>query len=193
MLLTKGLMIAAILVLVYLLYDSVMNQPSTPVATTAASVETTTPAAPVETTTPAAPVETTTPAAPVETTTPAAPVETTTPAAQQQTEAMNNINYEPFEVMGYDVNTNLQGANVQDITSQPTTVNDDVLLVDGTDLLTAPLVDRFYSVNSISNVNRNASNDLRGDIPVEYNENYTPFYQSTIWGEPLTTHKLQEC
>ena len=37
-------------------------------------------------------------------------------------------------------------------------------MINGTDLLAAPLVDRFHSLNSIANVNRNASQDLRGDI-----------------------------
>jgi hypothetical protein len=66
----------------------------------------------------------------------------------------------------------------------------DVYQIDGTDLLTAPLADRFYYTNSIANVNRNASSDLRGDIPITYNDNYTPFYQSTIYGEPLTVNRL---
>ena len=66
----------------------------------------------------------------------------------------------------------------------------DVYKVDGTDLLAAPLADRFYYTNSIANVNRNASNDLRGDIAISYNDSYTPFYQSSIYGEPLTVNRL---
>jgi hypothetical protein len=73
--------------------------------------------------------------------------------------------------------------------------NEDVndIYVEGTDLLAAPLADRFYYTNSISNVNRNASNDLRGDIATPYNDNFTPFYQSTIYGEPLTVNRLGDC
>ena len=67
-------------------------------------------------------------------------------------------------------------------------VND--VYVEGTDLLAAPLADRFYYTNSIANVNRNASNDLRGDIQTAYNVNFTPFYQSTIYGEPMTVNRL---
>lgn len=66
----------------------------------------------------------------------------------------------------------------------------DVYKVDGTDLLAAPLADRFYYTNSIANVNRNASNDLRGDIAISYNDTYTPFYSSSIYGEPLTVNRL---
>lgn len=62
--------------------------------------------------------------------------------------------------------------------------------LDGTDLLAAPLAERFNSVNSIANVNRNASNDLRGDVPINYICDYTPFYQSHIYGDPLHTNKL---
>ena len=53
-----------------------------------------------------------------------------------------------------------------------------------------PLADRFYYTNSVANVNRNASHDLRGDISIPYNETYTPFYQSAIYGEPLTVNRL---
>jgi hypothetical protein len=58
----------------------------------------------------------------------------------------------------------------------------DSLQIEGTDLLTAPLVDNMLYTNSISNVNRNASQDLRGDISVQFDKNYTPFYTSTIAG-----------
>ena len=63
--------------------------------------------------------------------------------------------------------------------------NDEELLVEGTDALIAASSDRFYSVDTKGQTNRNASNDLRGDLPVPYNENYTPFNQSAIYGEPL--------
>ena len=70
-------------------------------------------------------------------------------------------------------------------------INEDVVKVEGTDLLVAPLADRYQAVNSIANVNRNASNDLRGDIAIPYDENYSPWYQSAIVGEPLHTNPLQ--
>jgi len=69
----------------------------------------------------------------------------------------------------------------------------DVYKVDGTDFLSAPLADRFYYTNSIANVNRNASHDFRGDIPTPYNDKLTPFYQSAIYGEPMTINRLSDC
>lgn len=62
---------------------------------------------------------------------------------------------------------------------------DNVLNVEGTDLLIAAAADRFYSIDTKGQSNRNASNDLRGDLPIPYNESYTPFYASHIYGEPL--------
>ncbi len=62
----------------------------------------------------------------------------------------------------------------------------DVIQIEGTDLLTAPLVDNMLYTNSIANTNRNASQDLRGDIPLQFNETYTPFYSSVIYGAPLS-------
>ncbi len=66
----------------------------------------------------------------------------------------------------------------------------DVIQIEGTDLLTAPLVDNMLYTNSISNTNRNASNDLRGDIPLQFNDSFTPFYSSTIYGAPLSQHTM---
>ncbi len=66
----------------------------------------------------------------------------------------------------------------------------EAIQIEGTDLLTAPLVDNMLYTNSIANVNRNASQDLRGDIPVQFNESYTPFYSSTIYGAPLSQHTM---
>jgi hypothetical protein len=63
---------------------------------------------------------------------------------------------------------------------------EDVLQIEGTDLLTAPLVDNMLYTNSIANTNRNASQDLRGDLPLQFNESYTPFYSSVIYGAPLS-------
>jgi hypothetical protein len=62
---------------------------------------------------------------------------------------------------------------------------DDELVVEGTDALIAASSDRFYSIDTKGQTNRNASNDLRGDLPIAYNANYTPFNQSAIYGEPL--------
>ncbi len=67
---------------------------------------------------------------------------------------------------------------------------EDVLQIEGTDLLTAPLVDNMLYTNSIANTNRNASNDLRGDIPLQFNESYTPFYSSVIYGAPLSERSM---
>ncbi len=67
---------------------------------------------------------------------------------------------------------------------------EDVLQIEGTDLLTAPLVDNMLYTNSIANTNRNASQDLRGDIPLQFNETYTPFYSSVIYGAPLSQHAM---
>jgi len=62
---------------------------------------------------------------------------------------------------------------------------DDEIHVEGTDALIAASSDRFYSIDTKGQTNRNASNDLRGDLPIAYNSSYTPFNQSAIYGEPL--------
>ena len=117
----------------------------------------------------------------------------------------NKINYERFEGEGEQEESappaeptpnepqnnetpqEVTPAENTDITYDP----EDVVKVEGTDLLVAPIADRYQAVNSIANVNRNASNDLRGDIAIPYDENYTPFYQSAIVGEPLHSNPLQ--
>jgi hypothetical protein len=66
----------------------------------------------------------------------------------------------------------------------------DIIQIEGTDLLTAPLVDNMLYTNSIANTNRNASNDLRGDIPLQFNDTYTPFYSSVIYGAPLSQKQM---
>jgi hypothetical protein len=66
----------------------------------------------------------------------------------------------------------------------------DVIQIEGTDLLTAPLIDNMLYTNSIANTNRNASQDLRGDIPLQFNDTYTPFYSSVIYGAPLSQHNM---
>lgn len=67
------------------------------------------------------------------------------------------------------------------------------LLIDSSNFLCAPLCNNLYYTNSIANTNKNASQDLRGDICVKFNNNFTPFYQSTIYGEPLTINRLGDC
>ena len=131
----------------------------------------------------------------------------------KETPVANQIAVEPAQLTQYlqpltfpaaNVNApvNNSGMNEIDYASVPASfvgskpsgeTNEDVnevYKVDGTDLLAAPLADRFYYTNSIANVNRNATHDFRGDIPISYNDNYTPFYQSAIYGEPLTVNRL---
>ena len=67
------------------------------------------------------------------------------------------------------------------------------LLIDSSNFLCAPICDNIYFVNSIANTNKNASQDLRGDICVKYNKNFTPFNSSSIYGEPLTINRLGDC
>jgi len=67
------------------------------------------------------------------------------------------------------------------------------LLIDSSNFLCAPLCDNLYYTNSIANTNKNASQDLRGDVCIKFNNNFTPFYQSTIYGEPLTINRLGDC
>lgn len=117
-------------------------------------------------------------------------------------ETLNNSSTNEFETRNLE-----EGFNYEDFDPKPVSndigapvdeMNDtltvdaesDDLEIDGTDLLAAPLADRFHSLNSIANVNRNSSNDLRGDIEIKYNDKYTPFYSSHIYGEPLHTNKL---
>ena len=62
--------------------------------------------------------------------------------------------------------------------------DDGVLNVQGSDLLLAAAADRFYSIDVKGQSNKNASYDIRGEEPIPYNENYTPFSASHIVGEP---------
>tara|TARA_A100001015_G_scaffold320773_1_gene448435 strand:+ start:807 stop:1418 length:612 start_codon:yes stop_codon:yes gene_type:complete len=104
-------------------------------------------------------------------------------------ELEEGFNYEDFDPNPL---TNDDGAPVEEVNDSITNTEEgsDDLEIDGTDLLAAPLVDRFHSLNSIANVNRNSSQDLRGDIEITYNNKYTPFYASHIYGEPLHVNKL---
>lgn len=60
---------------------------------------------------------------------------------------------------------------------------DNALRVEGTDLLIAAAADRFYSIDVRGQLNRNASNDLRGEPQIPFNSTYTPFHSSAIAGE----------
>jgi hypothetical protein len=128
------------------------------------------------------------------------------PVAQSVAEPVSNIpviKYEGFaNVSGYGDMTHdaapFKDATVEDdgkyLTVKYSGLVDgtpgEAIQIEGTDLLTAPLVDNMLYTNSIANVNRNASQDLRGDIPVQFNESYTPFYSSTIYGAPLSQHTM---
>lgn len=66
-----------------------------------------------------------------------------------------------------------------------------VMNVEGTDLLLAAAADRFYSIDTKGQSNKNASYDIRGEEPIPYNENYTPFSASTFVGTPkISTGRL---
>lgn len=125
------------------------------------------------------------------------------PVVPEQNSNIPVIKYEGFaNVSGYGDMTHdaapFKDASVEDdgkyLTVKYTGLVDgtpgEAVQIEGTDLLTAPLVDNMLYTNSIANVNRNASQDLRGDIPVQFNESYTPFYSSTIYGAPLSQHTM---
>lgn len=100
-------------------------------------------------------------------------------AAPKEEVASQNVNFTP----ALDNSENLLKAVEQ---RKPGDDDDEEeLVVEGTDALIAASSDRFYSIDTKGQTNRNASNDLRGDLPIAYNENYTPFNQSAIYGEPL--------
>ena len=95
------------------------------------------------------------------------------------------------EVANQDVNFKPALDNSKVLENNVTQDVNEELLVEGTDALIAASSDRFYSIDTKGQTNRNASNDLRGDIAIPYDENYTPFYQSAIVGEPLHSNPLQ--
>ena len=119
--------------------------------------------------------------------------------SQKKSSPATLINYETF-AEGVEENpqviddSNISGKYASAPSGSNAAVNYDddvnIIPVEGTDLLAAPLADRMYYTNSIANVNRNASQDFRGDIPISYNASYTPFYQSAIYGEPMTINRL---
>ena len=89
------------------------------------------------------------------------------------------------EVANQDVNFTPTVDNSEVLENNVTQEDNEELLIEGTDALIAASSDRFYSIDTKGQTNRNASNDLRGDLPIAYNSNYTPFNQSAIYGEPL--------
>jgi hypothetical protein len=210
MILSRILMVLLLAVLAYMVYVIVScgdktektSAPTTTAAPAGTSLagallgnETTTTGAPVTTT--GAPVTTT--GAPVTTT--GAPVTTT--GAPVTAEGFGNIRYEHFENASGVTETVHGAAPFKNNTAVPDTQYatvkfsglvdanpEDVLQIEGTDLLTAPLVDNMLYTNSIANTNRNASQDLRGDLPLQFNETYTPFYSSVIYGAPLSQHSM---
>ncbi len=62
-------------------------------------------------------------------------------------------------------------------------------LVEGTDMLVAHLLDKMYYTNSIANVNKNATHDLRGDIP-QPKKIISPWLNSSYPSEPKTSKRL---
>ena len=102
----------------------------------------------------------------------------------------DGFDYEDFTDNVNALTNDNNAAPVSEINNQEEEEEEENKEIKGTDLLASALTDRFNSVNSIANVNRNASNDLRGDIEVKFNEKYTPFYSSHIYGEPLHKNKL---
>jgi hypothetical protein len=179
--LSKVLMVIALIILAYLVYITMNNEDKKCTKTTAATAVTTTVTEKETTAAPAA------------------------PAATTVAENFKNseIKYEGFANAdgvvdnAHNAATFKNGKEVAD--GMYATVNytglaeaspNDVIQIEGTDLLTAPLVDNMLYTNSIANTNRNASQDLRGDIPLQFNETYTPFYSSTIYGAPLSQHSM---
>lgn len=102
----------------------------------------------------------------------------------------DGFDYEDFTDNVNALTNDDNAAPVSEINNQEEEEEEENEEIKGTDLLASALTDRFNSINSIANVNRNASNDLRGDIEIKYNEKYTPFYSSHIYGEPLHKNKL---
>lgn len=126
----------------------------------------------------------------------------TTPAPPSVPEAFSNFDY---SVENYDnvssVADNASQPEAEPVSQEfaemvstnnvdaPEVVEDDeddmdnALRVEGTDLLIAAAADRFYSIDVRGQLNRNASNDLRGEPQIPFNSTYTPFHSSAIAGE----------
>lgn len=184
-----GLLLAVLAYMVYVIMNCGNEAPTSTTSATAASAGAATAFPPM------APAPVTTPAEVATTQATPAPTE----VATTQAAGFSNIVYERFaNVSG--VADSLHGAapfknNMVEEDDKYATVKytglvdanpEDVLQIEGTDLLTAPLVDNMLYTNSIANTNRNASQDLRGDLPLQFNETYTPFYSSVIYGAPLS-------
>ena len=213
MILSRILMVLALAVLAYLVWITMTNSSETPKVKTTAQV-----VAPAQA--PAPPAQTPpAPAPPPQEPAPPAPVavQTTTQPASAEHFTQNipvennivydtnqsNITYEHFaDVSGISDSVHGAapfGANAPVNEGDMATVKytglvdaqpGDVIQIEGTDLLTAPLVDNMLYTNSIANTNRNASQDLRGDIPLQFNSTYTPFYSSVIYGAPLSQKQM---
>ena len=104
-------------------------------------------------------------------------------------------------------NTNNIGGNIKNTTSEfsnaliadftglPSNIEFDPasLLIDSTNFLCAPLCNNLYYTNSTANINKNSSQDVRGDICVKFNNAGNMFNNSTIYGEPRIINRLGEC
>jgi hypothetical protein len=196
-----GLLLAVLAYMVYVIMNCGDKNETTP-TTTAATTTAATPSGAMAGASMAPAPMTTTPMT-VGPMAPAPPTVASPTTAETSTgtspAAFSNINYERFANVG-GVADSLYGAapfknNTLENDDKYATVKytglvdanpEDVLQIEGTDLLTAPLVDNMLYTNSIANTNRNASQDLRGDLPLQFNESYTPFYSSVIYGAPLS-------
>ena len=102
--------------------------------------------------------------------------------------------WDSSNISGLSKNSNpeFSYATIKDIKGLPSNKNFDPasLLIDSSNFLCAPLSNNLYYTNSIANVNKNASQDLRGDICVKYNNAGNMFNNSTIYGEPRTINRL---
>ena len=97
------------------------------------------------------------------------------------------VNFSVNDGIELDVPTNEDYAEEQErrVAIEAGVIEEDgVLNVEGSDLLLAAAADRFYSIDVKGQSNKNASYDIRGEEPIPYNENYTPFSASHIVGEP---------
>ena len=111
------------------------------------------------------------------------------PAPEPSVTSDNEINYENFEAV----------PAVDELAAAPVTqtvtveeAEDDGLQIESTDALIAPQADRFTGVNSIAQVNKNASHDLRGDYSaIPYNNDLSPWMNSASQGDPIQTNRLQ--
>ena len=92
-------------------------------------------------------------------------------------------------------NSEFSNALITDFTGLPSNKEFDPasLLIDSSNFLCAPICNNLYYTNSISNINKNSSQDLRGDICVKFNNAGNMFNNSTIYGEPMIINRLGDC